>query len=310
MNDIDFDELDKAVGQLMEKRQKRRNYIPRPSEAETKTEPKPEPTSHTQPAADFEVAKPPKISESSDDDKVFVRVERPKVAQNPKRNGKFIDFIPANNPKSLHKSTVKVEVKPPVAQRAAVKKFIEEVEDKMAQRVELKEPKKPDTDIRPDFDKEVDIDKPVLVGSHISLDDEPDLEIRTFKGALESYDDEPEEVEAEIESESEPETKSTPEVPLSPFIEQAKVVKRPLGGPEIGRIDDPSLTPAERSRSVIGDRKTAPVYQAELKLQKKNRAFGWVLWVLFLVALGVGLGYFLFENPFELPLPDLSKFIN
>lgn len=308
MNDIDFDELDRAVGQLMEKRQKRRNYVPLPPKFEAQIESKPE--EKPKPISIPQASNQLKTVDSDDDGKVFVRVEKPKVAQNPKRNGKFIDFIPANNQKKMPKSTVKVDVKQPVATHALAQKFIEKVEDKINERVELKESKKPSTDIRPAFDKEVDIDKPVSDSGHISLDDQPDLEIKTFKGALESYDDEPYDIEREVDLEIEPEAKSASDTPVSPFIEQAKVVKRPLGGPEIGRIDDPSLTPAERSRSVIGDRKTAPVYQAELKLPKKNKAFGWILWIMFLIALGVGLGYFLFENPFDLPLPDLSKFIN
>lgn len=107
---------------------------------------------------------------------------------------------------------------------------------------------------------------------------------------------------AESESESEPESEleSEPERPKSPFIEQAKVKKRPLGTPEVA-TSAPSVTMEvpERLTRLRADEPQTALYRSELRpieSQKKTSNWGWFVVLFILISLLIFTVLYFFDD--------------
>ncbi len=294
MSDIDFDELDKAVGKLMNEHEENANS-------------------------------------KTDDQAVAVKTPKTKKSTKPvARRGRFMDFVPRQPIKASPKPVVKKvnisdakndasTAKLNTAQQEKVEKFVKNVEQNIDQKpaIKLEKPKKRQIiqadEPKPAAKTLLNHKKPSELNQenlHVSLDEKPQ-DLKTFPDKTEAKTEPVSDAKAEKPQPEFTDSKAKRQQLKeynSPFIRETEIKKRPLGGPEIGRQYDPSLDPEVRSSSVLGEKEQTPIYQSEVQIvdqkKKKSSILGWTLWILFLISLGVGIGILLFENPFGWQLPD------
>ena len=339
MGDIDFDELDRAVGKLMSEREQSLQSKKAKSVQNT--------------------------SASQSDGKLKVNVAPKKSAPITNSRVRYMDFVPkraVNNITTRPVSVAKPIAKPVVKQnlnpiqKQNVNEFVNTVKEKIeAESIKEAPIATENTENQPRIalarrqrtgyvggtnNQLLNHKDSPAKSNFVKLDDEKE-EVKIFNPKKETvveasikndeedriapylYDDKPVVEEKSIENKpSEKQVEYKPVAPkispkhelseeerkiesTTPFIEQPKIKKRPLGSPEIGLVEDIANEPSVRSREVIRQKDTAPIYQTNAKLPVKEKSNVWkyILWAIALILIGVGLGVLLFQNPFNWNLP-------
>lgn len=233
MNDFDFEELDKAVTNLATKTQddhggsdpatapKASPVVITPAPAsEPKSEPKPEPVSVSTPTPSTEA---PAIRSTS-------TPAKHRLGDTRSRRGSFMDIVPPASRKTATRVGVSVQ---PVSK---AEEIVPEAPVSAPAKVEPEEPALPDlSDLKLDLDVEPKMPEPTA---------EPKLEERSEPKPTEPQSP-PEQTEADKKADGDvawpdpldlmdekpaaPKVDAEPTEPVSPFLAEAKVEKRPLG---------------------------------------------------------------------------------